>query len=91
MNTTEMKTLLAQVEPTKAASAANMTEAVADVLATTAASVVTSVTSIGSGTISFIDRLKTGYKFQRALDTGVLVLEEPEVPAVATRAKKAKA
>lgn len=84
--TAQMKAALASIQPAKAVrQTGSGLEGVADTIATSLASTVTGVSHAGTGTINFIDRIATGYKFQRALDTGKLQLNPP-----AKRASKVK-
>ena len=84
--TAQMKAALASIQPAKAVrQTGSGLEGVADTIATSLAGTVTGVANAGTGTINFIDRIATGYKFQRALDTGKLQLNPP-----AKRAAKAK-
>lgn len=86
--TAEMKAALATIQPVKAPNAVSSSglNFVADSIALTAAGTVTGIGNVGTGTVNFVDRIATGYKFQRALDTGKLRLE---VPALPKRSRKA--
>lgn len=61
---------------------------VADVIAGTAAGVVKLVENAGSDTLSFFDRVKTGYQFQRAIDTGKITPPDAAPAAPAPRVKR---
>jgi len=71
--TAQMKAALASISPTKAVSS-NKADAIADAIAVGVAGTVTGIANAGAGTVSFLDRVATGYKFKRALDTGKLVI-----------------
>jgi hypothetical protein len=88
MTTAQMKAELAKINP-PVAPQAEFKEGlvVADVISGTAATVVKLVENAGSDTLSFMDRVKTGYQFQRALDTGKIILPDaaPATPAPRTK------
>jgi hypothetical protein len=81
-STAQMKAALANIAPRKAVSS-NKADAIADAIAVGVAGTVTGIANAGAGTVNFLDRVATGYKFKRALDTGKLV-----IPGAATRAPR---
>ena len=93
--TAEMKAALATIQPVPSAKnvegSSNLAERVADTVAVTLAGTVNTVSNAGTNTVSFIDRVATGYKFQRALQTGKLVLEaEASAAAAPARPRRGK-
>lgn len=91
--TAEMKAALATIQPvptTTPSEGGNLAERVADTVAIGLAGTVNTVTNAGSNTVSFIDRVRTGYKFQRALQTGKLVLDAEPAPAARSTRRKAR-
>lgn len=89
--TAEMKAALKTLDTPstkKPATGAGLAVAVADTIAISAANTVDAVANAGANTVSFLDRVRTGYKFKRALQTGKLVLEEPKTkPSARAKAK----
>ncbi len=61
---------------------------VADVISGTAAGMVKLVEDAGSDTLSFLDRVKTGYQFQRAVHAGKILLPDAAPATPAPRAKR---
>ena len=75
--TAQMKAALATINPRRHAGS-GIAEYVADTIAVGAANTVTGAVDAGIGTINFLDRVRTGYQFKRALDTGKLQLAIPD-------------
>lgn len=96
LTTAQMKAALAAVNP---APAPQFKEGlvIADVISGTAAGAVHIVETFGQDTVSFLDRVKTGYLFQRKVQAGAIQLDaaaeaatEAEPAALAPPARRAR-
>lgn len=72
----QMKAQLAAIDPSGGSSDGSID--VADFIGATAAGTVRAVSNAGTNTLDFFDRMKVGYQYQRALDTGKL--NPPKAP-----------